>query len=111
MGKERHFGSKVVLNGRNFHPEVRTIGADLFLDTRLMVNENDIVEFYVNLNVLEGNVVTSSINRVELLAFGNILTSMFKAFNVPLGEGRALNRNDMFTRSTLADCRLLVENN
>ncbi|KAG5610543.1 hypothetical protein H5410_021824 [Solanum commersonii] len=36
---------------------------------------------------------------------------MFKAFNVPLGEGITLNRNDIFTRFTLSDCRLLVEDN
>ncbi|KAH0665265.1 hypothetical protein KY290_027534 [Solanum tuberosum] len=195
----------------------------MFLDTRLMVYENEVVEFYVNFNVLEGNVVTSSINGVKLVfdlvrlekifnipttglseyvwskdvncmlaskysqgrvssthrkflrgkmslfnefmyelvhkgvlprgkkrheasfidmgianaleskdsidcptlmikhlariadskpgPHVNLLTTMFKAFNVPLGEGRALNRNYMFTRSTLAYCRLLVENN
>ncbi|KAK4718235.1 hypothetical protein R3W88_016573 [Solanum pinnatisectum] len=43
------------------------------------------------------------------LAFGNILTIVFKAFNVPLGEGRVFSRYDMITISTLVDCHLAAE--
>ncbi|KAH0705713.1 hypothetical protein KY285_010251 [Solanum tuberosum] len=97
---------------------------DLFLDTRLEVHENEVLEFYVNLNVLEGNVATSFVNGVELvfdnvylvdpkpgphqLALGNLLTVVFKAFNVPLGEGSI---KDMISRSTLTDSRLLDNDN
>ncbi|KAK4721456.1 hypothetical protein R3W88_011689 [Solanum pinnatisectum] len=35
------------------------------------------------------------------LPFGNLLTTVFKSFNAHLGEGITLNRNDIFTRSTL----------
>ncbi|KAH0705712.1 hypothetical protein KY285_010250 [Solanum tuberosum] len=35
---------------------------DLFLDTRLEVHETEVLEFYVNVNVLEGNVATSLVN-------------------------------------------------
>ncbi|KAH0658395.1 hypothetical protein KY289_027143 [Solanum tuberosum] len=45
--------------------------------------------------------------RPHQLAYGNLLTTVFKEFGVPLKEGRLLNRNDMFTRSTLAECNLL----
>ncbi|KAG5604914.1 hypothetical protein H5410_026406 [Solanum commersonii] len=43
------------------------------------------------------------------LAFGNLLTRVFTAFGVPLGEGRALTRADMITQSTLAECGLLAD--
>ncbi|KAH0669452.1 hypothetical protein KY285_023614 [Solanum tuberosum] len=36
---------------------------------------------------------------------------MFRAFDVPLGEGRALVSCDMITRPVLATCRLLNEGN
>uniref|UniRef100_M1DIE6 Uncharacterized protein n=1 Tax=Solanum tuberosum TaxID=4113 RepID=M1DIE6_SOLTU len=42
------------------------------------------------------------------LAFGNLLTVVFKALNVPLGEG---SRKDMISRSTLANYRLLDNDN
>jgi len=45
------------------------------------------------------------------LAFGNLLTTMFTTFDVPLGEGRALVSCDMITRSTLATYRLYDEGN
>ncbi|KAG5581788.1 hypothetical protein H5410_052415 [Solanum commersonii] len=45
------------------------------------------------------------------LAFGNLITTMFTTFDVPLGEGRALVSCDMITRSTLATCRLYDESN
>ncbi|KAH0669453.1 hypothetical protein KY285_023615 [Solanum tuberosum] len=40
--------------------------ADLFLDTRVPLYEKEVREFYTNLNVLEGSVVTSTVNGVEL---------------------------------------------
>ncbi|KAH0641965.1 hypothetical protein KY290_033569 [Solanum tuberosum] len=43
------------------------------------------------------------------LAFGNLLTRVFTAFAVPLGEGLALTCADMFTQSTLAECGLIIE--
>ncbi|KAH0764698.1 hypothetical protein KY285_000569 [Solanum tuberosum] len=107
-------------------------GANLFLDTTLEVHENEVVEFYVNLIILEDNIATSSINGVELvfdnvhlrcsdkvvdpkhgphqLAFGNLITIVFKAFEVPLREDRVSNKKDMITRLTLVDCRLLDNN-
>ncbi|KAH0720451.1 hypothetical protein KY284_005481 [Solanum tuberosum] len=45
------------------------------------------------------------------LAFGNLITTMFTTFDVPLGDGRALVSCDMITRSTLATCRLYDEGN
>ncbi|TMW87201.1 hypothetical protein EJD97_020294, partial [Solanum chilense] len=43
------------------------------------------------------------------LAFGNLLTRVFNAFEVPLGEGRVLTRADMFTQAILADCGIPME--
>ena len=43
------------------------------------------------------------------LAFGNLLTRVFDAFDVPLGEGRILTRADMFTQTILADCSIPME--
>lgn len=40
------------------------------------------------------------------LAYGNFLTIVFQAFNVPLGEGRA-TKKDMIDRNTLAECDCL----
>lgn len=90
MGKEIYFGSKSILRGRTFHPEVTSLsvilkvlgllyfqgGANLFLDTTLEVHENEVVEFYVNLIILEDNIATSSINGVELV-FDNVHLSEF----------------------------------
>ncbi|KAK4727241.1 hypothetical protein R3W88_032158 [Solanum pinnatisectum] len=92
MGKERYFGSKGVLKGRTFHPEVRSLDVvkkvldllyfhgwvDLFLDTKLVVYEYEVVEFYVNLNVLESNI--ASFSGVELV-FDNVRLS--KNFHIP----------------------------
>ena len=43
------------------------------------------------------------------LAFGNLLTRVFDAFEVPLGEERVLTRADMFTQTILADCGIPME--
>ena len=43
------------------------------------------------------------------LAFGNLLTRVFNAFEVPLGEGWVLAHADMFTQSILADCGIPME--
>jgi len=81
MGKEKYFRTKFVLRGRTFHPDILSIDVvkrvcelldfqgwgDLFLDTKLMVHEKEVVEFYTNLKVLEENVVTSTVNGVELV--------------------------------------------
>ncbi|KAH0708865.1 hypothetical protein KY290_010377 [Solanum tuberosum] len=239
MGKEKYFRIKPVLRGRTFHPNILSINVvqrvcdllnsqgwrELFLDTKLLVHEKEVVKFYTNLKVLEENVVTSTVNGVELvfdrsrlgeilcipsvglaeyvwatdeqcilttkysqgrvtskarkvlkgemapvhkllfelvhkgvlprghkrhiayfcdmgianalerkepvdwpslmikhmarvaypqlgshqLAFGNLLTRVFTAFAVPLGEGQALTRADMFTQSTLAECGLIAD--
>ncbi|KAG5589986.1 hypothetical protein H5410_040500 [Solanum commersonii] len=100
MGKERYFGSKVILRGRTFHPEVRTLDVvmkvldllyfqgwvDLFLDTRLMVYKNEVVEFNANLNVLEDNVATSSVNGVELVFDAVCLGEIFHIPTARLSE-------------------------
>ena len=45
------------------------------------------------------------------LAFENLLTLVFKAFGVPLGEVHPLNKKAMITRSTLTECSsILVDN-
>ncbi|KAH0780964.1 hypothetical protein KY290_000562 [Solanum tuberosum] len=44
------------------------------------------------------------------LAFENLITIVFKAFEVPLREDMVSNKKDMITRSTLVDCRLLDNN-
>ena len=41
------------------------------------------------------------------LAYGNLLTTVFKEFGVPLKDGRSLSKYDMFTQTTLAECNLL----
>ncbi|TMW80121.1 hypothetical protein EJD97_023783, partial [Solanum chilense] len=43
------------------------------------------------------------------LAFRNLLTRVFDAFEVPLGEGRILTRADMFIQTILADCGIPME--
>ena len=43
------------------------------------------------------------------LAFGNLLTRVFDAFEIPLGEGRVLTRAGMFTQTILADCGIPME--
>ncbi|KAH0720454.1 hypothetical protein KY284_005484 [Solanum tuberosum] len=158
LEKDKYFGTKKVLRGRTFHPDIRTMG--------LHVHEKEVREFYTNLHVLEGSVATSSVNGVDLvfdsgvlprgvrrheasfrdmgiahalenknpinwpslmikhmarvidpkpgahqLAFENLLTTMFKYFDVPLSEGRALVSCDMITRSTIATWRLYDEGN
>ncbi|KAG5595291.1 hypothetical protein H5410_036523 [Solanum commersonii] len=81
MGKERYFGSKIVLMVRAFHLQTRTLDVvkrildlidyqgwgDLFLDTSLMIYELEVVEFYVNLNVIEDIVSTLYVKGVELV--------------------------------------------
>ncbi|KAK4708820.1 hypothetical protein R3W88_029745 [Solanum pinnatisectum] len=47
--------------------------------------------------------------RPHQLAYDDLLTTVFKAFGVPLKEGRVLNRNDMFTKSTLTECKLFED--
>lgn len=39
----------------------------LFLDTKLLVYEDEVVKFYTNIYVLEGNVATSKVHGVELV--------------------------------------------
>ena len=41
------------------------------------------------------------------LAYENLLTIVFWAFNVPLGEGRKLTKKDMIDRNTLIECDCL----
>ncbi|KAG5601797.1 hypothetical protein H5410_033167 [Solanum commersonii] len=81
MGKEKYFRTKHVLRGRTFHPDILSIDVvkgicdllnsqgwgDLFLDTKMLVHEKEVVEFYTNLKVLEENVVTSTVKGVELV--------------------------------------------
>ena len=38
-----------------------------------------------------------------------MLTRVFDAFEVPLGEGRVLTRADMFTQTILSDCGIPME--
>ncbi|KAH0773637.1 hypothetical protein KY290_010774 [Solanum tuberosum] len=98
MGKEMYFGSKAVLRGPTSHPEVRTLDVvkkvlDLLyfqgwmvLGTRLEVYENEVFEFYVNVNVLEDNVSTSFVDGVESI-FDNV--RLHENFHIPtdgLGE-------------------------
>ncbi|KAH0646979.1 hypothetical protein KY284_034863 [Solanum tuberosum] len=45
--------------------------------------------------------------RPHQLAYGNLLTTVFREFGVPFNESRLLNKNDMFTKSTLAKSNLL----
>ncbi|KAK4721469.1 hypothetical protein R3W88_011702 [Solanum pinnatisectum] len=135
MWKERYFGSKSSLWERNFHREVRSLPfiervlgllnfqgwVDLFLDIKLKVYENKVVEFYVNLNVLKDNIVTSFVNGVELWLILNLvpiswhletfLSLCLKPLWFLLGEKRVQNRKDMITISNLADCILLDNNN
>lgn len=39
----------------------------LFLDTNLVVHELEIVEFYVNLTILEGSMTTSNVKSVKIM--------------------------------------------
>ncbi|KAL3326313.1 hypothetical protein AABB24_037144 [Solanum stoloniferum] len=100
LGKEKYFGTKKVLRGRTFHPDIRTMGlvlrvlellhfqgwAELFLDTRLPVHEKEVCEFYTNLNVLECPVATSSVNGVELVFDSVRLDEIFRIPSVGLSE-------------------------
>ncbi|KAK4730350.1 hypothetical protein R3W88_023338 [Solanum pinnatisectum] len=43
------------------------------------------------------------------LVYENLISIVFKEFDVSLGEGRGLTRADMLTRSSFAECGLLVE--
>ncbi|KAG5604260.1 hypothetical protein H5410_025752 [Solanum commersonii] len=83
MGKEKYFGTKPVLRGRTFHPDILSIDVvkgicellnsqgwgDLFLDIKMPVHEKEVVEFYTNLKVLEENVVTSTVKGVKLVFY------------------------------------------
>ena len=40
------------------------------------------------------------------LAYGDLLTTVFKEFGVPSKDGRSLSKYDMFTQTTLAECNL-----
>ncbi|KAG5586800.1 hypothetical protein H5410_047234 [Solanum commersonii] len=92
---------------------------DLFLDVKLLVFEKKLVDFYTNLTILERNVITSTVNGVELvfdhIKLGEILKiptnglADVQEFSMPLGEGTSLTREDMLTRFSLAKCELLVE--
>lgn len=39
------------------------------------------------------------------LAYGNLLTHVFRAFQVPLGAGKALNKKDMIVHHTALECK------
>ena len=41
------------------------------------------------------------------LAYGNLLTTVFKEFGVPLEDDRSLSKYDMLAQTTLAECNLL----
>lgn len=70
-----------MLRGRTFHPDILSTNVvksmcdllrfqgwgDLFLDITLLVHEQEVVEFYTNLSVLEGHIVTSTVNGVEII--------------------------------------------
>ncbi|KAK4708871.1 hypothetical protein R3W88_029796 [Solanum pinnatisectum] len=134
MGKERYFGSKTVLKERTFHHEVRSLDVvkkvldllyfqgwvDLFLDTKLVVYENEVERRYEAsfrdmgiANALENkepidwpSLIIKQMAQVvdpkpgpHRLAFGNLLTIVFKAFE-----------KDMITRSTLFYYKLLDNN-
>ncbi|KAG5571130.1 hypothetical protein H5410_060896 [Solanum commersonii] len=45
------------------------------------------------------------------LAYGNMLIKVFQAFDVPLGEAPPLNKKDMITTETLAECLSLPLDN
>ncbi|KAG5590067.1 hypothetical protein H5410_040581 [Solanum commersonii] len=92
MGKEAYFRSKTVLRGRTIYSKIREFPAvkkllalfaaqewvDMFLKTDAMVYDNEVIEFYTNLIVLDNIVVTSSIHCVELTKEENcVLTSKF----------------------------------
>ncbi|KAH0709317.1 hypothetical protein KY284_010744 [Solanum tuberosum] len=45
------------------------------------------------------------------IAYENLLTKVFQTFGVPLGEARLLNKKDMITKATLAECLCLPLDN
>ncbi|KAH0730288.1 hypothetical protein KY289_001476 [Solanum tuberosum] len=81
MEKEKYFRTKSILRSRTFHPDILSIDVvkrvcellnfqgwgDLFPDTELLVHKKEVVKFYMNLKVLEENVVTSNVKGVELV--------------------------------------------
>ncbi|KAH0641896.1 hypothetical protein KY290_033515 [Solanum tuberosum] len=101
MGKERYFGSKAILSGRTFHPEVRMLDVvkkvldllyfqgwvDLFLYTRLMVYEKEVVEFYANLN---GRVTTKPMKvlKGKMALFHKLMYELVHKGVLPRGERR-----------------------
>ena len=59
---------------------------DMFLDTRLEVHENEVVEFFVNLNVFEDNVATSRGNKVKLIFYNVCLHEIFHILIAGISE-------------------------
>ena len=80
VGKKKYFQTKIVLRGRSFHPDFLSMDIvkqvcellrfqgweELFLEPNL-IYEQEVVDFYTNLIILEGDVVSSSVKRVEIV--------------------------------------------
>ena len=80
MGKKNYFRTKTVLRGRIFHPDILSMDLvkqvcellrfqgweELFLEPSL-IYEKEVVDFYTNLVILEGDVVSSSVKGVDIV--------------------------------------------
>ena len=80
VGKKKYFQTKIVLRGRTFHPDFLSMDIvkqvcellrfqgweELFLEPNL-IYEQEVVDFYTNLIILEGDVVSSSVKGVEIV--------------------------------------------
>ncbi|XP_015089745.1 neurofilament medium polypeptide-like [Solanum pennellii] len=80
VGRKKYFQTKSVLRGRTFHPDILSMDIvkqvcellrfqgweELFLEPSL-IYEKEVVDFYTNLIILEGDVVSSSVKGVDIV--------------------------------------------
>ena len=80
VGRKKYFQTKLVLRGRIFHPDILSMDLvkqvcellrfqgweELFLEPSL-IYEKEVVDFYTNLVILEGDVVSSSVKGVDIV--------------------------------------------
>ncbi|KAK4727017.1 hypothetical protein R3W88_031934 [Solanum pinnatisectum] len=113
IGKEKYFRTKPLLRGRTFHTKILSIDVvkrgHLFLDTKLLVLGKEVVEFYMNLTILEGKVITSTINGVELV-FDHIRLGEILKFptNELFSQGRVSTRARKVLKGEMAPFHKLL---
>ena len=80
VGRKKYFQTKSVLRGRIFHPDILSMDLvkqvcellkfqgweELFLEPSL-IYEKEVVDFYTNLVILEGDVMSSGVKGVDIV--------------------------------------------